>query len=250
MTVEIIKGSKRLSYAARRLCELELPYKKIMLLPIPSTKDGVNVNGTEITLDYLLRGINSEWAVAGYGLPAAFCERVSALGGVVYDALYDEEFQLKNAELTALGTLGELLSEKGREPSAVRFGVIGYGRIGAALVKYLSFLGAKPIVFSSREAVRLSLGEWGIESYPDGNIENLRSVDVLINTAPKCITDIAGADMLKASGVSIFDLASGENFGGADCVVRLPGVPDRVFPESAGEAYADAIYRFLMSVKA
>ena len=113
MTVEIIKGSKRISYAARRLGASGLAYKSILLLPIPTTKDGINVNGTDISLDSLTVGIDSSCAVAGYGIPAAFCERIRALGGEVYDALYDESFQQKNAELTALGALGELLSASG-----------------------------------------------------------------------------------------------------------------------------------------
>lgn len=248
MTVEIIKGSKRISYAAHRLGAMGLAYRSMLLLPIPTTKDGINVNGTDITLDSLIGGMDGSCVVAGYGLPGEFCERVRALGGVVYDALYDESFQQKNAELTALGAIGELISERDRAPSEVRFGIIGYGRIGSALLKYLSFLGAHPVVFSARESVRLMLGEWGVECSAGEALEDFLGLDVLINTAPRCITDMAGAELLYASGMSIFDLASGENFGGSERVVRLPAVPDRVFPESAGAAYADAICEYLKGI--
>ena len=247
MTVDIVKGGKRVFYAAHVLSESNLQYKRLVLLPIPSTKDGIRVNGTDVTLESLCEETDSSCAVCGYGLPSWFSDKITSLGGTVYDALYDENFQQKNADLTAIGVLGEIISEKGKAPSEVRFGVIGYGRIGSLLVKYLSFLGASPVVFSSRESVRHSLGEWGIETLSGEDISEFSKIDVLINTAPKCITDKQGAELLHNLGVSLFDLASGENFGGSECVMRLPAVPDRVFPESAGYAYAQAICKYLGS---
>ena len=245
MTVEIIKGTKRTSAAKRVICREELPYKKLLLLPIPTTRDGVTVSGTDVTLESLILGIDDGVAVCGYGLPGWFCERILALGGKVYDAMYDEDFQAKNAELTALGALGEIISEKERAPTDVRFGIIGYGRIGSALLKYLSFLGASPTVFTRRESVCKSLGAWGIDSSQTLTLEELMTLDVLINTAPTSITDNSGAMALYRGGVSIFDLASGENFGYCEHVKRLPSIPDRVFPESAGMAYGEAICRAL-----
>jgi hypothetical protein len=243
MTVEIIKGSKRISRAAKRLAVADLPYKSVTLLPIPTSRDGVTVCGTDIGLEELFSHLDSSCAVCGWGLPEWFAQRLKKKGVTAYDALYDEDFQKKNAELTALGVLGDLIGERGVAPSEVRFGIIGYGRIGSALVKYLAFVGASPIVFSGRESVRAALGEWGIECLEDTTPEALSSVDVLINTAPRSITDQSGAQLLKRAGVSVFDLASGENFGGAEEVVRLRGVPERVFPDSAGDAYAEAIIR-------
>ncbi len=249
MTVEIIKGSKRISAAQRVICQRVLPYKKIILLPIPTTRDGVNVNGTEITLESLIMGAGAGVAVCGYGLPQWFVVRLTESGARVYDALVDESFQQKNAELTAIGAIAEIITEKKRAPADVRFGIIGYGRIGSALLKYLCCLGARPIVFTRREAVCHTLGEWGIDSTTSMRLEDYMSVDVLINTAPTPITDAGGALALNAGGVSIFDLASGENFGHSEYVVRLGGVPDKVFPESAGAAYADAICNALLTVE-
>lgn len=245
MTVEIIKGTKRTSSAQRVICRMGLPYKRLLLLPIPTTRDGVTVNGTDVTLESLACDVDSDVAVCGYGLPSWFCERILALGGVVCDAMYDEEFQKKNAELTALGALGDIISQKERAPADVRFGIIGYGRIGSALLKYLSFLGASPIVFTRRESVCKSLGAWGIDSSLSMTLEDLMAVDVLINTSPMQITDAFGAMALYNAGVAVFDLASGENFGHCESVKRLPGIPDKVFPESAGAAYAEAICRAL-----
>lgn len=245
MTVEIVKGTKRLSFAKKIICQRALPYKTLLLLPIPTTKDGVHVNGTDITLESLTVGLSSECAVAGYGFPTWFSERLASLGARVYDAMYDESFQVKNAELTALGVLGNVLSAKERAPSEVCFGIIGYGRIGSALTKYLRQLGANPIVFTSRESVRAFLGKAGIRALCSDSIEDYASVDVLINTAPKRILDSGGVAELSDAGVALFDLASGENFDGSPLVARLGGVPDKVFPESAGRAYADALCRTL-----
>ena len=245
MTVEIIKGTKRTTFAQRVICRSGLPYKRLILLPIPTTKDGVTVYGTDITLESLLADVDMGVAVCGYGLPSWFCERAGTLGARIYDAMYDEDFQTKNAELTAQGALGEIISEKKKAPADLRFGIIGYGRIGSVLLKYLVFLGAKPIVFTRRESVCRSLGAWGIDTSTSMTLDDFMAVDVLINTSPMSITDISGAMALHNAGVSVFDLASGENFGYCEQVKRLPGVPDRVFPESAGIAYGEAICRAL-----
>ena len=249
MTVEIIKGTKRISAAQRIICQRELPYKKIILLPIPSTRDGINVSGTDITLESLTFGIHSGVAVCGYGLPQWFVSKLEEAGACVYDALHDESFQQKNAELTALGALGDIITVKSKAPSDVRFGIIGYGRIGSALLKYLCCFGAKPIIFTRRESVCRMLGEWGIDSTTSMRLEDYTMLDVLINTAPAPVVDAGGALALHAAGVSMFELASGENFGHAEQVVRLLGVPDKVFPESAGIAYAEAICSALLTVE-
>ena len=245
MTVEIVKGTKRISAAQKIIRQRGLPYKKLLLLPIPTSKDGVHVNGTDITLDSLIVGVGEECAVCGYGLPAWFADKLAALGARVYDAMFDEFFQEENAELTALGALGEIITAKPEAPCEVSFGVIGYGRIGSALVKYLCRLGANPTVFTRRESVCRSLGELGIQGLCSWRIEDYMSVDVLINTAPTIITDSGGAAALHNAGVTVFELASGENFGHSEYVARLGGVPDKVFPESAGRAYAESIYRAL-----
>ena len=241
MTVEIIKGTKRLSAAHRIICQRGLPYKRLLLLPIPTTKDGVVVNGTDVTLDSLTLGVGVGDAVAGYGLPSRFVDKLTARGARVYDAMYDEQFQQKNAELTVIGALGDIITAKDRAPSDVTYGIIGYGRIGSALLKYLLMLGASATVFTRRESVRIALGEWGIKSSSSTRLEDYMALDVLINTAPTTITDARGVGALYDAGVSVFDLASGENFDHSDKVVRLPGVPDRVYPKSAGEAYANAL---------
>ena len=62
-----------------------------------------------------------------------------------------------------------------------------------------------------------------------------------INTSPTPFADRGEAERLHARGISIFDLASGENFGGSPFVKRLPGIPGKVYPESAGLAYAEAL---------
>ena len=80
MTVEIVKGTKRISAAQRQICQKRLPYKRLLLLPIPTTKDGVNVTGTDVTLESLTVGADKSVAVAGYGLPPWFAENLTIAG--------------------------------------------------------------------------------------------------------------------------------------------------------------------------
>jgi Trk K+ transport system NAD-binding subunit len=119
-------------------------------LPVPTTKDGVTVYGADITLDAVTESAEGTDVIVGYGLPSETVAKLEAKKCRVIDALYDEEFLCANAELTAIGTLGHILSTERTSPGELSFGIIGYGRIGRRLVRHLLFLGADVKVFTSK----------------------------------------------------------------------------------------------------
>lgn len=254
MKTEIIGGGARSKGAARYLtnagigvCGTEL----VKILPIPSTRDGRKVLGTEVELSSLAEGSGKGVLIAGYGFPPGFAALLDERGIRYFDALYDEEFTLENAELTALGVLSFLLSSMERVPQDARIGIIGYGRIGRALTRILLFHGAHLRVFTGKMENCRSLGEVGVECtrLTRDSIEPtaLSGLDVLINTAPTDLSYLFPRG--NTEGLRVLEVASGDSFAGVFGVEYLPSLPARLFPESAGAAYGRAIERYLSSVK-
>ena len=68
----------------------------LLLLPIPSTRDGVSVSGTDIPLSDTVSGVREGSLVFGYALPFWYKERVRELSGKVYDLSEDGDFLLEN----------------------------------------------------------------------------------------------------------------------------------------------------------
>ena len=246
MNIETYGTGERLAVAAR-LCA-ELPVSHLVLLPVPTTKDNVCVSKTDIPLIDTLCNLTSGSVLVGYGLPNEYKKCAEKMGSTVLDLCYDEDFRAENADLSALGTLGYILSSERRAPCDISFGVIGYGRIGSRITRMLMFLGARVKVYTTREGVRIALGECGVDSVciSEGNCQSydFSGIQVLINTAPK--------DMSKSflggkipDGMRVIELASGNNFDGVDGVERLPSIPEKMYPESAGSTYTRAVKRVI-----
>ena len=164
------------------------------------------------------------------------------------DLSLDEEFLSENARLTALGAVGYIMTELPRAVDELTFGVVGYGRIGERLVAYLTSLGAEAVVYTSKNDTRVALGAYGIRSeYYErdvGALDISKEVDVLVNTAPTSLANSFPLGVIP-EGLSVIELASGNNFEGVSGVVRLPSLPEKTYPESASEAYYRAILRGL-----
>ena len=246
MNIETYGTGERLKAVARKARSLST--KHLVLLPVPTTKDGVHVNGTDIPLADTLVNVGRGSIVVGYALPADYKKEVEDLGGEALDLSLDEEFLLENARITAIGALGYLLTTSKGVPSEGRIGVVGYGRIGSYLVRYLLFFGAKVRVYTSKMLTSIELGECGVDSVCvcewGGGVYDFSGLDVLINTAPKDMKE--SFPLGKCDDLRILELASGNNFDGVLGVEKLPALPERMYPESAGEAYTRAIRRFLL----
>lgn len=246
MEIRTFCEGARLSECRRLLCrmaeERDFCVGRLFLLPIPSTRDRKTVEGTEMPLSELVREAERGDAVVGYAIPEdikyALCER----GALVYDASCDEEFLLKNAELTARGALGYILTESKKDITDLRVGIIGYGRIGACLLRYLLFLGANVRLYTTRESVAMELSALGVCA--SSGFDGVCELDILVNTAPARLLKEAEIRGLLSRG-RILDLASGNVFGESLGIVKLSSVPEKFYPISAGKIYAEQIARRL-----
>ncbi|MBQ8321127.1 MAG: hypothetical protein IJX92_02030 [Clostridia bacterium] len=212
-------------------------YGRLILLPIPTTKDKKYITNTTVQLCEVTELVTKNTLVAGYEIPAKMSEEIALRGGEVYDAGQDEKFLLENAAISAHGIVGYILSELTKDISELNIGVVGYGRIGEALVRGLLFFGAGVRVYTARESVAISLCENGISARVGLGGDDFSALDVIINTSPSHTID---SEMLEGplSHLKVIDVASGNAVPSGDNVVRLMAIPERMYPETAGRTYA------------
>ena len=228
MKTVIFGKGERLAECARVLgCEPSLSkYSELVILPIPTTKDGTHLSETNTTLRELAATVGEGSFVLGYGIPSGVVADMEDAGAVVCDALGDE----------ILLTSGRL------SVGDMKIGVLGYGRIGSQLMRILLFLGAHVKVYTRQNSTRVELSGYGIDAElsSEGNYDGL---DFLVNTAPH---RILSQDTLRRIGESgrVIDLASGDNFPDGVEITKLGGIPGIMYPVSAGRIYAAAAVRY------
>lgn len=239
----------RLKYCASMLSANPIPsFDRIILLPIPTTRDGVLISGTEERLCDAVQVLLPKDALVCYELPREMRAEAASRGVTVVDLSHDETFLDANAYLTAIGTVGRLLTDGVVAPCGLTVGIIGYGRIGQHLLRILMFLGARVRVFTTKSTLKSELQLLGItgadsRSLKDSPCEGFLGLDVLINTAPAKIISENAMEALR--GVRVIDLASGKNIPESISHESFPSVPRLMYPESAGEAVYEAVVRML-----
>ena len=238
-------GGGRLKFCAEYLSGMTGDLNELILLPIPSTKDNIHVKGSDVLLSEIPSRITPESAVCGYGLPNSLKEELQSLGARVFDGLCSEDFLVENAVLTVDGAVGEILGTLSSAPRDLSIGIIGYGRIGKRLLEALLFFGARVKIYTRSDAVRLTLGESGIESEKFVFDADYDGLDVLVNTAPASVMGEEKIKEYEEKGLRILDLASGECFPESHCVKKLASIPEKFYPKSAGVLYAKYISEFL-----
>lgn len=240
MEIRLFGGGERQKSCAARLSGAELGCEQLLLLPIPTTKDKKYITGTPTPLAAIPPLCSLGTLVAGYEIPPEIIGEITARGADVFDAGSDEEFLLANADLTARGALGFLLTNTQIDLTDMSIGIIGYGRIGSRLHRLLLFLGARVSVYTSREALASELNAAGAESEIICPTTDLSALDVVFNTSP---TGVILPEVIEAlpEKTRIIDLASGNVFAPSARLTKLSSIPAAMYPVSAGRLYAESI---------
>lgn len=239
MEIRTFGGGRRLLECERllRLGSIGQGIDRLVLLPIPTARDNKYITGTTATVSEISAMLDPTTAVAGYNIPTEISDRAAEVGAPIYDAGLDEDFLCKNAELTARGAVGYILTHSKSDLADMSVGVVGYGRIGIRLIRWLLPFGARITVYTNRPSVAIQLCEMGISARTlDGECD-FSSLDLLINTAPARQID-EDKIPLKAE---IIDLASGSIFEPSGRLIKLASIPDAFYPLTAGRLYAEAI---------
>ena len=194
MNVHTYGADERLAFCREYLYKRNIrSVSEIILLPIPTSRDGKTIGSTGKTPEETFPDLPYGSVVAGYGIPKGFKEYFASFGTTVADVSLDERFTEENARLTAEGTVGKILTEHKCSPSDLSVGIVGYGRIGMALVNILAFLGTRLTVLTTRREVAEELCMSGISGIHLSGADDvsyvLGSLDILINTAPASLID-------------------------------------------------------------
>lgn len=224
-----------------------------VVLPLPLTRDNVNVNapfsGEKIGMPALSEYIGGKIKVFGGKMSPEISEFFS--GNPVYDCYSRDDFQLMNAIPTAEGIAAIAVNELPVTVRGSKFLVLGFGRIGRAVGELLKNMGASVTVGARRDEALSEAGRDGFDTLDirDG-FDIPRGVRMTVNTVPARIISEKNLRQLKGT---LYAEAASAPFG-ADLekaretgvkAVLASGIPGKTAPESAGRIIAETIMNIL-----
>ena len=160
----------------------------------------------------------------------------------------DDNFALKNALLTAEGSLFALMELTNKALRDSNSYVLGYGKCGKALARLLKAVDINTTIVARREVSRSEAWRDGFRAidYYEFTSE-IKQADSIFNTVPAYV--LCECVLRKMSNKTIIiDIASSP--GGTDfeiarqlgiTAVLKPGIPGKYSPSSAGEIMANCI---------
>ncbi len=230
----------------------------VLLLPIPLSRDRLQVSGTALAVSALTSMLRSGMSVL-CGMPSDDWSSAAEEKGVkVIDYSRDEIFMLRNALPTAEGAVAIAMNEMRRTLFDSSAMVVGYGRIGKLLADLLIRMGAN-VTVAARKSTDLALAALhGCQP-----CELLRTAEnerytmpvpneryhVIFNTVP---FPLIGEEVLSTlpRDTVLIDLASAPGGIDYDAANRLglktviaSALPGKVAPVTAGEIIGDCVLR-------
>jgi len=232
----------------------EITKFKSLVLPLPVTRDGVNINtpyfGHPLPLTIIPDAVHEGGVVyCGRSIPELedICGRHN-LG--ITDYFEREELVVMNAMVTAESTLEILIRELKRSIFGSNVLLTGFGRISKVLAKYLITLGAH-VTVTARKYSDLAWAEiTGCKAVHLSKMSGIVSgFDVIINTVPAVMFGTGDIKNLKPGCLTV-DLASKPGFEDMDNVIHALSLPGKSSPVSAGYIIADTIMNILAETEA
>ncbi|MDD6483481.1 MAG: dipicolinate synthase subunit DpsA [Clostridiales bacterium] len=232
----------------------------IVVLPIPITYDGCNINmpycDFPLSTEEFLDAINPSALVFGGQFKPDFAAALEDMGVKYCDLLRREELAIKNAVPTAEGAIKIAIEETPITLHGSRCLVAGYGRIGKILASMLAGLGANVYVEARKYADLAMIEGHGYVPLPLSDLrERIGDFDIIFNTVPHLIFDREILS-LTASGALIIDLASkpgGVDFMGAGelgvKVIWALSLPGKIAPVTSGMIIKDTIMNILKELE-
>lgn len=188
----------------------------------------------------ILESVKPYQYVFGGKLPFGFIKECEAKGAYVYDLLKNDILSNINALYTAEGTIGHIIMSTPFSLFGANCLVTGYGKCGKHLTKLLKTMGANVDIFDNDNNCIIVATSYGISGYTSVNEINLSKYNLIINTIPHNIFNAEHIESISEN-CYIFDIASAPyGFNDDICknishMMRLPGIPGKITPVSAGE---------------
>ncbi len=229
----------------------------LVVLPLPVSGDDIRLHCPLTKKTVLLEDIFAVLApgtpVIGGKVSSAVYAMAQMRGIRITDYLVREEIAVANAVPTAEGALAIAMAEVPYTIHGADCLLLGYGRVGKALLRLLTAVGAHVTVAARKKedlAWIRAAGGTPISFDALAEAETL-AYDIVFNTVPKQIVDASLLDRMPQS-VLLLDLASSP--GGIDRdyakdhgyhVVWALSLPGKVAPVTAGRIIHDSILYML-----
>lgn len=213
----------------------------VLLLPVPTTRDGTTVfapfSGEKIYLDDIARLTPDSTLIltCNYMFDGKNC----------VDYGKNDAYCLLNAIPTAEGAVKLAVENTPFTLWGSRVLVIGYGRVGKILADRLKGLGCR-ITVSARKSTDFALiaanGYYSANTYEIGKNPDY---DIIFNTVDAEV--LRDSDFKSCTAKLIIDLSSKGGFNTAAAeehgitAIKAPGLPGKVAPRTAGEILAKTV---------
>ncbi len=240
-----------------KICSVDSLYSAVsgadaIVLPLPVTRDGNTINapltGSVISIqDILLCRPNLVFG----GLVKQNLRNELLNHGIEYCDYYDSEaLTVKNAVLTAEAAIAVAINCTDFSIFGSKALVIGYGRIGRQLAKYLKVLGAEVIATTRKDHVMACISADGIVPEDTKNVAEIcGKFDFIFNTVPfplldrkffeNCKKTAFVEDLATDSGI---DLAAAHEFNINAAVYG--GLPGKHSPKTSAKFIAEEILKY------
>ncbi len=226
-----------------------------VVLPLPVSTDGVNVNAPfsriPIPLETVVQSLREDQLVLGGQISESLRHDLMLRGMTAGDYFAREELTVLNAVPTAEGAIQLAMEELPITLCGSKCLIAGYGRIGRVLARILCAMGAEVTVAARKCSDRAWAETLGCRAMDLTKLPESKRFDVIFNTIPHKIFTKDVLEQLD-SATLIIDLASrpgGVDFGAA-AGLRLKTIwalslPGRVAPKSAGAIIKQTILNMI-----
>ena len=244
-----IKGAKEVQLSdAALICDC-------IILPLPVTHDGCHLNAPfcseQILLDHSFASFFRSKKVYGGMMDQLY--QTSDIWDEIDTSDYNsrEEFAIRNAGVTAEGSIEIAMREYPGALGKSKCLVAGYGRIGKALSWMLRGIGADVTVSARSQKDFAWIDVFGYHGVHTAKLCEKDRYDIIFNTVP-ALTFTRRVLSRIPSDTLMIELASAP--GGIDCkaaeklgirVIQGPSLPGRAAPKAAGEIIKNTIYNMM-----
>lgn len=231
-----------------------------VVLPVPTTKDSVNVYSDDGTVSVKLRevidALNENQELIGFGFSEEIKEMLEERNIAYYDISSQDNFAVNNAYLTAQGCLRLLLDSTEDYISGSKALIIGFGRVACALSLSLKALGLD-VTIAARNAAQLQKAKClGYKAIKLGSLEHsIYYFDYIFGTVPKTILTYNSVKLIRDDSI-YFELASKPYTANKEDFTSLGkryvfggSLPGRYLPIASGKLIYEEIMQHISRMK-
>lgn len=227
------------------------------LMPSPFSQDGTHlfqkkIDLSPVSVEELVKQIPTGSIIFFNGMSTSIQEHLEAKNCILYNLANAPDFCDENAHLTAEALLSEVIRYTPFSLQNTAILLLGYGQCGSAIGTLFSSLGTRIYVLERDFQKQMLAEQNGLLALSSSEKKTLLPhFDLIINTIPETVLTKDDLELLPGN-CHIFDIASSPFGFSSDITAeyalpyfRLPGLPGRFSPQTAGIALGKTIERMI-----